>query len=97
VQVPEKGPYVTSEDLVGRTIGTSFVRLATEYFAKLEMEAEGGSSPVASAKLKTKIIELGGSMEAACALDVADGIVDLVGKNGQTQCFFSFFFMSYIP
>lgn len=42
VQVPEKGPYVTSKDLVGRTIGTSFVRLATEYFAKLAMECREG-------------------------------------------------------
>lgn len=30
-------------------------------------------------KLRTKIIELSGSVEAACALGVADGIVDLVG------------------
>jgi ATP phosphoribosyltransferase len=88
VQVPAKGAYVTTQDLVGKNIGTSFVRLAEEHFAKLEakehfakLEAEGGvtNGEVAGRKLKTKIIELSGSVEAACALGVADGIVDLVG------------------
>lgn len=77
VQVPEKGVYATSADLIGRTIGTSFVNLTAEYFAQLEAKANGGSP---SGKLQTKIIELSGSVEAACALGVADGIVDLVGK-----------------
>lgn len=77
VQVPEKGVYATSADLIGRTIGTSFVNLTAEYFAKLEAQANGGSP---SGKLQTTIIELSGSVEAACALGVADGIVDLVGK-----------------
>lgn len=75
VQVPEKGAYATSQDLVGKSIGTSFVNLAAQYFAKLEGVQEG--------KLKTKIVELSGSVEAACALGVADGIVDLVGKSPQ--------------
>lgn len=76
VQVPEKGQYATSADLIGRTIGTSFVSLTEEYFAQLEAQASGA----APQKLRTKIIELSGSVEAACALGVADGIVDLVGK-----------------
>jgi hypothetical protein len=29
--------------------------------------------------MRTKIVELSGSVEAACALGVAEGIVDLVG------------------
>lgn len=82
VQVPEKGRYVKPSDLVGKNIGTSFVHLAEEYFATLEREAENdgsnGDKPVR--KLRTKIIELSGSVEAACALGVADGIVDLVGE-----------------
>lgn len=78
VQVPEKGSYAASADLVGKTIGTSFVRLATEYFARLE-GIGAGSQP-----LRTKIIELSGSVEAACALGVADGIVDLV-ESGETM------------
>jgi ATP phosphoribosyltransferase len=83
VQVPEKGKYVKPSDLIGKNIGTSFVRLAEDYFAALENEADGisvnGSSAPSKAKLRTKIIELSGSVEAACALGVADGIVDLVG------------------
>lgn len=80
VQVPEKGQYVDGKDLVGRRIGTSFVHLATEYFAKLESESAPASG-APTKKLRTKIIELNGSVEAACALGVADGIVDLVGES----------------
>lgn len=79
VQVPEKGSYVKPSDLIGKNIGTSFVHLAEEYFATLEAEADAANG-TKSKKLKTKIIELSGSVEAACALGVADGIVDLVGK-----------------
>jgi len=80
VQVPEKGPYVKPSDLIGKNIGTSFVHLAEDYFAALEAEAEAeAANGTKSKKLKTKIIELSGSVEAACALGVADGIVDLVG------------------
>lgn len=80
-QVPEKGPYATTQDLVGKTIGTSFVNLAAEHFAKLELGVDAdGNSNTSPKKLCTKIIDLSGSVEAACALGVADGIVDLVGK-----------------
>ncbi|CAK7223283.1 ATP phosphoribosyltransferase (ATP-PRTase) (ATP-PRT) [Sporothrix eucalyptigena] len=82
VQVPEKGSYVEPKDLVGKNIGTSFVHLAEEYFARLEQEQDG--SAVTPRKLRTKIIELSGSVEAACALGVADGIVDLV-ESGETM------------
>ena len=78
VQVPEKGSYAEPKDLVGKNIGTSFVHLAEEYFARLEQEQDG--TAVTPRKLRTKIIELSGSVEAACALGVADGIVDLVGE-----------------
>ena len=82
VQAPEDGGYATSRDLIGRTIGTSFVSLTTDFFAKLEREVEPGNAPSdgSSRKLRTKIVELSGSVEAACALGVADGIVDLVGQ-----------------
>lgn len=81
VQVPEKGKYATTSDLVGLTIGTSFPNLALQHFAKIE----AGVDPKSEAALpvdniRTKVIELSGSVEAACALGVADGIVDLVGK-----------------
>ena len=83
VQVPEKGKYVNPSDLIGKNIGTSFVHLAEDYFAALEREQDGASGDK-TRKLRTKIIELSGSVEAACALGVADGIVDLVGKYYQS-------------
>jgi ATP phosphoribosyltransferase len=82
VQVPVKGKYRTPADLIGKNIGTSFVSLAAEYFAKLEAEADAANGETSGPKpLRTKIIELSGSVEAACALGVADGIVDLVGRS----------------
>ncbi|KAH7326759.1 hypothetical protein B0I35DRAFT_449190 [Stachybotrys elegans] len=89
VQVPAKGQYDTSKDLIGKTIGTSFVSLTADYFAKLEAQADGNPATDADSatnvkRLRTKIIELSGSVEAACALGVADGIVDLV-ESGETM------------
>ncbi|QPG99099.1 hypothetical protein C2857_000926 [Epichloe festucae Fl1] len=85
VQVPEKGKYVNGQDLVGKTIGTSFVHLAAEYFARLEAASDNDKAPKYSkGQLRTKIVELSGSVEAACALGVADGIVDLV-ESGETM------------
>ncbi|KAI4867836.1 ATP phosphoribosyltransferase [Hypoxylon rubiginosum] len=90
VQVPEKGSYTSPKDLIGKNIGTSFVHLAQKYFANLELEEdtakEGTDVPPVkfTSKLRTKIIELSGSVEAACALGVADGIVDLV-ESGETM------------
>lgn len=89
VQVPEKGAYVNPSDLIGKNIGTSFVHLTEQYFAALEAKAEpeimANGEVSAKRKLKTKIIELSGSVEAACALGVADGIVDLVGTISNEQ------------
>lgn len=88
VQVPEKGKLERPEDLVGKNVVTSFVGLTEKYFARLEgldgieNGVTNGDAPVRN-RLKTKIKFVGGSVEAACALGVADGIVDLVGKlNG---------------
>ncbi|TVY27421.1 ATP phosphoribosyltransferase [Lachnellula hyalina] len=83
VQVPVKGQYVTPSDLIGKNVGTSFVHLAEEYFAGLEKEADAANGE-GKRKLRTNIIELSGSVEAACALGVADGIVDLV-ESGETM------------
>ncbi|KAF3481814.1 ATP phosphoribosyltransferase [Arthroderma uncinatum] len=81
VQVPEKGPITDSKELVGKNVVTSFTALARAYFAKLEgvEQKEDGTFD-----LKTKIKYVGGSVEAACALGVADGIVDLV-ESGETM------------
>ena len=87
VQVPVNGGYSSPKDLVGKNIGTSFVHLAQRYFANLELEIDAAKdqpdlpSIKFTSKLRTKIIELSGSVEAACALGVADGIIDLVGRS----------------
>lgn len=88
VQVPEKGSIRDVKDLIGRNIVTSFTGLAEDYFARLEGKGSrketinGTESPIP--KLRTRIKYIGGSVEAACALGVADGIVDLV-ESGETM------------
>jgi ATP phosphoribosyltransferase len=83
VQVPEKGSLSTPEELVGKNVVTSFVNLSAKYFADLEAKASKETAPntngEAPKQTLTKIKYVGGSVEAACALGVADGIVDLVG------------------
>lgn len=83
VQVPESSTSIkTVEDLVGKKVATSFDYLAGKYFA--ELEAKLGKSSSDQSGLKTKIEYVGGSVEAACALGLADGIVDLV-ESGETM------------
>lgn len=72
VQVPEKGDVSEAKQLIGRNVVTSFTALSEAFFSELEGIKDGE-------KLKTKLKYVGGSVEAACALGVADGIVDLVG------------------
>ncbi|KNG49019.1 atp phosphoribosyltransferase [Stemphylium lycopersici] len=83
VQVPAKGDLAKPEDLIGKNVVTSFTNLAEQYFRQLEAE-QAGASANGDAKLKTVIKYVGGSVEAACALGVADGIVDLV-ESGETM------------
>ncbi len=89
VQVPERGDIKDPAQLVGKNVVTSFTGLTEDYFAKLQGIAggrkesvNGTASPVPN--LKTRIRFVGGSVEAACALGVADGIVDLV-ESGETM------------
>lgn len=77
VQVPENGPYTDPKELVGKTIVTSFIKLATDFFTELEGKQPGE-------KLATSIKYVGGSVEAAIALGVCDAIVDLV-ESGETM------------
>lgn len=77
VQVPAEGEIHDSKSLIGKTIVTSFVNLTTRYFAKLEGKEPGQA-------LSTTIKYVGGSVEAAVALGVADAIVDLV-ESGETM------------
>ncbi|KAI5801410.1 hypothetical protein DFH27DRAFT_556727 [Peziza echinospora] len=83
VQVPEKGEIQDPSQLVGKNIVTSFTNLTKTFFEDLEKkkEAETGQTGIVGS---TKIKYVGGSVEAACALGVADGIVDLV-ESGETM------------
>lgn len=82
VQVPERSTHIKSvEDLVGRRVATSFDGLAGHFFRQLDAQVNSSSG---SSNKKTKIEYVGGSVEAACALGVADGIVDLV-ESGETM------------
>ena len=83
IQVPEKGSIENPEQLVGRNVVTSFTNLSKKYFTHLEAAADGEKevNGISKKPLRTNIKYVGGSVEAACALGIADGIVDLVGKN----------------
>ncbi|THH16174.1 hypothetical protein EW146_g4432 [Bondarzewia mesenterica] len=78
VQVPESGPIQTVEDLSGKRVVTSFEVLSGEYFKEIDDRLQKADGE------KTKIEYVGGSVEAACALGLADGIVDLV-ESGETM------------
>lgn len=81
VQAPEKGAVQDPRDLIGKNVVTSFTNLTEAYFRKLEAEQDGETAEgQGERKLKTNVKYVGGSVEAACALGVADGIVDLVGE-----------------
>lgn len=78
VQVPIKSGINKVEELVGKKVVTSFDILSSKYFSQLdkdhltdEEKAEGK---------KTKIEYVSGSVEAACALGLADGIGKLIGN-----------------
>ena len=70
VQVPIKSPYKTANDLVGKRIVTSFEVLAGEFFGDIDQK----HGIVSNSENSTKIEYIGGSVEAACALGLADGI-----------------------
>lgn len=71
LQAPAKHKR-TFGDLVGGRIVTSFPELTKKYFADKAPDTE------------TKVQTLSGSVEAACSLGLADGIVDLV-ESGETM------------
>ncbi|CEP08120.1 hypothetical protein [Parasitella parasitica] len=74
IEVPMHGEYQTLDSLVGKRIVTSFVNSAAKLFAPLDK----------AAGKKTTIAHVSGSVEAACALGLADGIVDLV-ETGESM------------
>lgn len=81
VQVPRNSGVTDSVDLMGCTIGTGFSSLTKQYFSDLEAKHGVRRLPTPDLQTKTKVIELTGSVEAACALGVADAVVDLVGES----------------
>ncbi|KAI0312931.1 ATP phosphoribosyltransferase [Amylostereum chailletii] len=78
VQVPEHGPVQSVDDLAGKRVVTSFEVLAGGYFAEVDARLKKADDQ------KTQIEYVGGSVEAACALGLADGIVGLV-ESGETM------------
>jgi ATP phosphoribosyltransferase len=73
VQVPVTGPLQTIEDLSGGRIATSFEVLAGELFGKVDKDAGKGKV--------TRVEYVGGSVEAACALGMADGIGEYIASR----------------
>jgi len=78
VQVPEAGPIKSPRELAGKRIVTSFEVLAGQYFGEIDKEMG------LVGEKATQIEYVGGSVEAACELGLADGIVDLV-ESGDTM------------
>ncbi|KAI9494283.1 hypothetical protein BDB00DRAFT_974582 [Zychaea mexicana] len=74
VQTPVKGEFQTLDALVGKRIVTSFDAYARKVFEPLDK----------AAGKQTHITYVSGSVEAACALGLADGIIDLV-ESGETM------------
>lgn len=80
VQVPEKSDIKPVEWLSDWRVVTSFEVLAGEYFGVL------GTRLRLASDSRTKITYVRGSVEAACALTLADGVVDLVKSEGGLTC-----------
>ncbi|KAG7381594.1 ATP phosphoribosyltransferase (ATP-PRTase) (ATP-PRT) [Phytophthora boehmeriae] len=74
VQTPVKDAIADPSVLAGKRIVTSFPEVTRDYFKQFETEATG----------PTRIKYVSGSVEAACSLGLADGIVDLV-ETGTTM------------
>lgn len=74
VQAPVANNIRDSSDLAGKRIVTSFPELTKKFFEPFD-EAKG---------VKTKVKFVSGSVEAACGLGLADGVVDLV-ETGTTM------------
>ncbi|KAI6111578.1 hypothetical protein EDD16DRAFT_1807869 [Pisolithus croceorrhizus] len=79
IQVPEHGSIQSVEQLAGKRIVTSFEVLSGEYFSKLDDQLQ------LTGDQRTKIQYVGGSVEVACALGLADGIVNCLAESGETM------------
>lgn len=70
VQVPVKNGATSVEELVGKRIATSFEGVAGKFFNEIDAKVAASSSE----SKKTELVFVSGSVEAACALGLADGI-----------------------
>ncbi|KOO27671.1 ATP phosphoribosyltransferase [Chrysochromulina tobinii] len=80
LQVPEEHKGQPLSAYVGSRIVTSFPNIAAKFFKPLDDAA----SAQTGTKVQTKIKVLGGSVEAACGLGLADAVIDLV-ETGTTM------------
>ncbi|KAI8969332.1 hypothetical protein BDF20DRAFT_827604 [Mycotypha africana] len=74
LQVPMQSGFKSLEELAGKRIVTSFDGFAKKVFEPIDKKLG----------TKTVINYVSGSVEAACALGLADGIIDLV-ESGETM------------
>lgn len=75
VQTPENGLLRSVKDVAGKRVVTSFEVLAGAYFDKLDEQLN------LTGDQKTKIQYIGGSVEAACSLGLADAIGESPSQN----------------
>lgn len=81
VQVPIDSGIQDVKQLVGKRVVTSFDRLVKQFFAQLE----GQKEVKGSGSLSTSVDFVSGSVEAACALGLADGIGLFLSKTFHLQ------------
>ncbi len=75
VQIPDSSSIQSIEELAGKRIATSFEYVAGDYFRSVDKAVEASRKANGEESLgPTKIRYIGGSVEAACALGLADGI-----------------------
>ncbi|KAF9540829.1 ATP phosphoribosyltransferase (ATP-PRTase) (ATP-PRT) [Mortierella hygrophila] len=85
VQVPVKNGAASVDDLVGKRIATSFEGISKNFFDEVDAKVAAANGTAGTdAQKKTELVFVSGSVEAACALGLADGIVDLV-ESGETM------------
>jgi len=80
LQVPEEHKNAPLSAYVGCRIVTSFPNITAKFFKPLDDAASAASGT----KVQTSIRVVGGSVEAACGLGLADAVVDLV-ETGTTM------------
>jgi ATP phosphoribosyltransferase len=88
VLVPISSGIQSVDELIGKRIVTSFPNIVGSYFGNRELGKSHQDATVSFDKIikpkETFINYVNGSVEAACVLGLADGIVDLV-ESGETM------------